>query len=330
MQGWIVRGFLIFVLAIASLAHRPLAPFGARMGGEFASLLFGLLVGLTGVLGEAVVRRGNPRAIGSAAIGAIVGGLAFSMVLRAFPLMPPARPFGYAIALWLGAACGAAWVRSRPAAPAPVVAPTAPATTPEEGGLILDTSAIIDGRIVDVAKSALTPGPWIVPSFVLRELQQVADSEDPGRRARGRRGLESLERLRAIPGLALRILESDPSDTTPVDDRLIAAASRTEAVLVTTDFNLVKVASLHGVRVVNVHEIAQSMRGAAAPGEALSLLIVREGKEPGQGVGYLDDGTMIVVVEAADRVGTEVEVVITGATQTASGRMLFAKVRGQA
>jgi uncharacterized protein YacL len=330
MQGWVVRGVLVFVITIASLANRPLAPFGPRLGGELASLIFGLGVGLTAVLGEGVVRRGNARAIGAGAMGAIVGGLAFSMALRALPLMPPARPFGYAIAMWIGAACGAAWIRSRPAVPALVGAAVTPATKPEEGGLLLDTSAIIDGRIVDLAKSALTPGPWIVPSFVLRELQQVADSEDPGRRARGRRGLESLERLRTIPGLALRILESDPADTTPVDDRLIAAASRTEAVLVTTDFNLVKVASLHGVRVVNVHEIAQSMRGAAAPGESLSLLIVREGKEPGQGVGYLDDGTMIVVVEAADRVGTEVEVVITGATQTASGRMLFAKVKGQA
>ncbi|HEX6849990.1 MAG TPA: TRAM domain-containing protein [Candidatus Polarisedimenticolaceae bacterium] len=328
MQGWIVRGVLIFAIAVAALASRPLAPLGPRLTGELPNLLFGLLVGLTAVLGEGIVRRGNPRAIGAGAMGAIVGGLAFSMTLRAIPLMPPARPFAYAIAIWVGAACGAAWARSRSLAPAAASVVQPPER--EEGSLLLDTSAIIDGRIVDLAKSGIAPGPWIVPSFVLRELQQVADSEDPARRARGRRGLEALERLRAIPGLALRILESDPADTTPVDDRLIAAAGRTGAALVTTDFNLVKVASLHGARVVNVHEIAQSMRGAAAPGETLSLLIVREGKEPGQGVGYLDDGTMIVVVDAADRVGSEVEVAITGATQTASGRMLFAKVKGQA
>lgn len=318
MRGWILRGMLAFVLAVASLAHRPLAPFGLRFEGEMPNLLFGFAVAIAAILLEGLVRRANARAIGAGAIGSIVGGLAFSMALRALPLLPTVRPFGYALAIWVGAACGAAWVRPRPA----------PAKR-EEGGLLLDTSAIIDGRIVDVAKSGLTPGPWLVPSFVLRELQQVADSEDPGRRARGRRGLEALERLRALPGIALRVTEPDGNENAPVDERLVAAAGRTGAALVTTDFNLVKVAGLHGVRVVNVNELAQAMRGAVAPGESLSLAIVREGKEPGQGVGFLDDGTMVVVTEAADRVGAEVEVVVTGATQTASGRMLFGKLKGQ-
>lgn len=317
MRGWILRATLAFVLAILCLAQRPLSPFGPAFEGAALNLVFAFAVAFVAILLEGLVRRGSARSIGAGAMGAIVGGLAFAMVLRALPFHPTVRPFGYAIAIWVGAACGAAWIR-----------PRAVAAKREAGGLLLDTSAIIDGRIVEVARSGIASGPWLVPTFVIRELQQVADSEDPGRRARGRRGLDALEKLRALPGIVLRVAEPDGNESAPVDERLVGAAGRTGASLVTTDFNLVKVAGLHGIRVVNVNELAQGMRGAVSPGESLSLSIVRAGKEPGQGVGFLDDGTMVVVTEAADRVGAEVEVVVTGATQTASGRMLFGRVKG--
>ena len=316
MRGWIVRGMLTFLLAVASLAQRPLSPFGPAFEGQLPNLLFGLGAALTAILLERLVGRADPRAVGAGAIGAVVGGLAFSMALRGLPMLPSVRPFGYAVAIWVGAACGAAWGRPRSSSDG------------ADGALLLDTSAIVDGRIVDVAASGLARGPWIVPAFVLRELQQIADSEDPGRRSRGRRGLDAMERMRAIAGIRWRVEESEGGDAAPVDDRLVAEASRLRATLVTTDFNLVKVAGLHGVRVVNVNELAQALRGALAPGESVTLSIVRQGKEPGQGVGFLEDGTMVVVTDAADRVGTDVEIVITGATQTASGRMLFARPRG--
>jgi uncharacterized protein YacL len=167
----------------------------------------------------------------------------------------------------------------------------------------------------------------LVPSFVLRELQHVADAADAGRRARGRRGLDVLAALRGSATTRLTILDDDVPGEAEVDRKLVALARSRGADLLTTDFNLNKVAAVHGVRVLNLNELAHAMRPAVLPGETLQLTIVKEGREAGQGVGYLDDGTMVVVEQAKGAVGRTLPVVVTSGLQTAAGKMFFARPR---
>ncbi len=187
---------------------------------------------------------------------------------------------------------------------------------------ILDTSAIIDGRIADVVRTGFVEGPLLVPRSVLRELQAIADSSDPLRRARGRRGLEVLHRLQ-VELQAVQVVEDE--GTGAVDEQLVRLAKTHRAGIVTTDFNLSRVAELQGVRVLNVNELSSALRPVVLPGEELTVQLVREGKEPGQGVGYLEDGTMIVVEGGKRWIGSSPEVVVTSVLQTAAGRMIFAR-----
>ena len=190
---------------------------------------------------------------------------------------------------------------------------------------ILDTSALIDGRIADVAAHGFLEGPLLVPAFVLREMQSVADAADRVRRSRGRMGFEVLERLRSIPRAGIAIVEEDVPEAEAVDDKLVVLAKRHGAALVTTDFNLNRAASARGIRVLNLNALAQALRPAAVPGESLTVTPVKEGKEPDQGVAYLDDGTMVVVERVKGLLGRPVEVVVTSVIQTAAGRMFFAR-----
>ena len=167
---------------------------------------------------------------------------------------------------------------------------------------ILDTSAIIDGRLVDVADANFLEGPLLVPQFVLAELQRIADADDPLKRRRGRRGLEVLDRLVAHGGVATEVVHDDAGEG-PVDDRLVRLCAARGADLVTTDYNLHRVAGLQGIRVLNLHQLANAVKASFLPGERLSLTIVREGREAGQGLAYLEDGTMVVVEDAAALVG---------------------------
>jgi uncharacterized protein YacL len=189
---------------------------------------------------------------------------------------------------------------------------------------VVDTSAIIDGRVVDVIEANFLDGAVLIPQFVLAELQRIADSDDPLRRKRGRRGLEVLDRLVAQSHVRTEVVVDDPG-AGPVDDKLIRVCQARDAALVTTDFNLNRVAALQGVRVLNVNQLANAMRAMFLPGERLSLTIVREGREAGQGLAYLEDGTMVVVEDAAEIVGHTVDVVVTSSLQTNMGRMIFAR-----
>jgi uncharacterized protein YacL len=189
---------------------------------------------------------------------------------------------------------------------------------------VVDTSAIIDGRIADVVDAHFFDGTLLIPQFILGELQRIADSDDPLRRKRGRRGLEVLDRLAAQAHVRTEVVSEDPG-TGPVDDRLVALCLERRAALVTTDYNLSRVAALQGVRVLNVNQLANAMRASVLPGDRLSLTIVREGREAGQGVAYLEDGTMVVVEDAAAIVGRTVDVVVTSSLQTNMGRMIFAR-----
>lgn len=189
---------------------------------------------------------------------------------------------------------------------------------------VLDTSAIIDGRLVDVADANFLEGPLLVPQFVLAELQRIADADDPLKRRRGRRGLEVLDRLVAHGGVETEVVHDDAGDG-PVDDRLVRLCAARGADLVTTDYNLHRVAGLQGIRVLNLHQLANAVKASFLPGERLSLTIVREGREAGQGLAYLEDGTMVVVEDAAALVGRSVDVTVTSSLQTQMGRMIFGR-----
>ncbi len=191
----------------------------------------------------------------------------------------------------------------------------------------VDTSAIIDGRIADVYEAKFLTGPLVVGRFILKELQNIADSSDSIRRARGRRGLDILARLQEHPDVQVKIYDKDYAEIKDVDGKLVVMARELGAKIITTDFNLNKVASLQGVTVLNVNDLANTLRPAALPGEPMIIFVAREGKEREQGVGYLDDGTMVVVEDGKRLVGKKVDVVVTSVLQTSAGRMIFTKVK---
>jgi uncharacterized protein YacL len=191
---------------------------------------------------------------------------------------------------------------------------------------VLDTSVIIDGRIADIAETGFIDGVMVVPEFVLRELQIVADSTDGSKRQRGRRGLDMLQRMQSNTNLQVQIVPDDFPSIREVDLKLLELAKKWEAKVVTNDFNLNKVAHLHRVEVLNINDLANALKPVVLPGEKMHVLILKEGKEYNQGVGYLDDGTMVVVDHARRMIGRSVEISVTSVLQTASGKMIFGKV----
>jgi uncharacterized protein YacL len=194
----------------------------------------------------------------------------------------------------------------------------------------LDTSVIIDGRVADLCDTGFLEGNLLVPQFILQELQHIADSSDTLKRARGRRGLDILQRIQTMPGVAVTILDEDIPQIKDVDAKLVALAKKLDAKIVTNDLNLNKVAGLQGVRVLNTNELSNALRPVVLPGESMRVLVQREGKEAGQGVAYLDDGTMIVVDDGRKCIGRHVDVVVTSVLQTAAGRMIFTRLREEA
>lgn len=194
-----------------------------------------------------------------------------------------------------------------------------------ESLLLLDTSAIVDGRVVELIERRFVEGTIVVPRFVLHELQQIADSADPIKRARGRRGLDVLNRLRRMQGTELKVHEADFPEENGVDAKLVRLARVLKARLFTTDYNLSKIAELQSVRCVNVAELANGLKPVILPGETLNLKIVREGKDKGQGVGYLPDGTMVVVNQGQAFIGQQVPVQVQSLLQTGAGVIIFAE-----
>jgi uncharacterized protein YacL len=197
--------------------------------------------------------------------------------------------------------------------------------------LIIDTSVIIDGRIVEVAATGVFESPLLVPRFVLNELQTIADSGDKLKRSRGRRGLEVLEKLKAMPKLELRFWDgtlTNSPESDGVDQKLVVLAQQENGRIMTNDFNLNKIAALRGITVININSIADALKPVVLPGETMKVRIVKPGEGPTQGVGYLEDGTMVVVEGARDKVGVEVELIVTNALQTAAGKMIFGRTDG--
>lgn len=191
--------------------------------------------------------------------------------------------------------------------------------------ILLDTSVIIDGRISDIARTGFLPGTLLIPRFVLNELQYIADSADNLRRQRGRRGMEVLAQLQKEPSIPVRISDIDIEGARDVDDKLVILARQLRCPILTNDYNLNRVAELQGVTVLNVNELANAVKSVLLPGELLTIRVIQEGKETDQGVGYMDDGTMVVVENGRNYLDKEITVNVTKVLQTAAGRMIFAK-----
>ena len=194
---------------------------------------------------------------------------------------------------------------------------------------LLDTSTIIDGRIADICETGFIEGTLFIPQFVLYEIQHIADHQDPVKRTRGRSGLDVLHRLQKQTFLNVKIVDYDFPKLKDVDTKLIALAKSMGGKIVTNDYNLNKVAELQGIEVLNMNQLAMSLKPAMLPGEQMNVKILQEGKEHGQGIGYLDDGTMVVVDDARKYLGKAVDVVVTSVLQTTSGRMIFASLKNR-
>jgi uncharacterized protein YacL len=202
---------------------------------------------------------------------------------------------------------------------------------PEHRGIgtnkILDTSVIIDGRVADLCETGFLEGTFLVPQFILHELQHIADSSDSLKRARGRRGLDILNKIQKMVDIDVRIVEDDFLHVKDVDSKIVVLAKKVGAKIITNDLNLNKVAELQGVRVLNINELCNALRPVVLPGETIRVFVLKEGKEAGQGVAYLDDGTMIVVDNAKRCIGRNVDVVVTSVLQTTAGRMIFTRLK---
>jgi len=239
------------------------------------------------------------------------------VTLRIFVVVSMVLVFGY-FGIYLGLTRASQWES--------LISAVQRRHTENIGLKLVDTSVIIDGRIVDVCASGFVEGILLVPRFVLKELQNIADSQDVLRRAKGRHGLDVLKVLQEKDSrVAVQIVEDDPKDVREVDGKLILLARKYSAKILTTDFNLNKVAQIEGVQVLNINDLANALKPVVLPDEQMEVKIIKEGKEANQGVGYLDDGTMVVVDGGRLYLGKTVEVLVTSVLQTAAGRMIFTR-----
>ncbi len=193
--------------------------------------------------------------------------------------------------------------------------------------MVIDTSVIIDGRLADICSTGFVDGQLVIPRFVLKELQAIADSSDPLKRARGRRGLDMLNRIQKDPNVEVVISEADFPESRDVDGKLVKLAKKLDGKVFTNDYNLNKLAEFQQIQVLNINDLANSLKPVILPGEVMTIRIVREGKEPGQGVAYLDDGTMVVVNNGKDKIGQKLVVAVTSVLQKPAGRMIFADLK---
>lgn len=331
-DAWVLRFALLGSSAFVCYAFRPFQLQALPAAG--LGLFFAMLV----LLAELRLRHAELNRVVGGAVGAIVGlsaSLLIALTLSRTSESDATKSLVTFIALislgYLGLALGARHgreVRKIPLASSledSTSAPAAPSLMK-----LLDTSVLIDGRIADICETHFLDGSLGLPRFVLHELQLVADSSDALKRQRGRRGLEVLQRMQKMPRLEIRLLDDDFSGISSVDQKLVELARRTGAKIVTNDFNLNKVARVQNISVLNVNELANAMKPAVLPGESMRVLILREGKEPTQGVAFLDDGTMVVVDGARRLINRTVDIVVTSVHQTPAGKMIFGRLDDRA
>jgi len=307
--AWVSVGFLLLPYLTVVPAGRLIRGVQAMSTAEFIAAVAGLLIGL---------------------LIALLLGLPLEVLPQPYGTY---LPIGVSICFGLGMLGLTVAKREDLVAAAEVAGFLHRQETPAQGSrgggteVIVDTSAIIDGRIADIVDSGFLYHRLIIPHFVLEELQRIADSSETQRRARGRRGLEILARLQKDGPTPVEIVQDDPTEAGDVDAKLVALARARGAAILTNDFNLNRVADLQSIRVLNINSLANALKPALLPGDDLRIKVITEGKEAGQGVGYLDDGTMVVVEGGARLVGRELDVAVTRVLQTVMGRMVFAQAR---
>jgi len=320
----IIRIVFILVLAVACML---LQPFGLSRQAATAA---GLVLGAAVILFELRLRAVSLRRLIGAAIGSVLGILGaylFSLVIRNSVPAGSTQSFLQLLVMLLMAYVGLV-VGANKGDLLNLSALGGVFGGEKQGKRsykILDTSVIIDGRIADIAETGFLDGIIVIPSFVLRELQLVADSADSLKRNRGRRGLDILQRIQKLTTLDIQIVEDDYPQVREVDMKLIEMGKAYDGKIVTNDFNLNKVAGLHGVQVLNINELANSLKPIVLPGETMKVFILKEGKEYNQGVAYLDDGTMVVVDNARKAIGKTIDIAVTSVLQTTAGKMIFGK-----
>jgi uncharacterized protein YacL len=342
--GWSVGEWYVQLQAVTSLITNQNLLFASKVGFFLVGVLAALLissVAVTGLMRSAEsLTELPPNDKIALVIGALVG-IGFTLLLA--PILRsvfPDRPgLGTLLTLVAGVALlylGIQSMMSMKMELRKLLPPYGPVEAavekhPMQHAKVLDTNVIIDGRIADICRTGFLEGPIYVPGFVLDELQQIADSSDSLKRARGRRGLDILNAMQKETDLSVRIYDSVGGADEPdqVDARLVKLAKALEGTIVTNDFNLNKVAELQGVPVLNVNELANALKPVVLPGEELSVTIIKEGREPQQGVAYLDDGTMVVVEGGKRHIGETLTVSVLSVLQTVAGKMIFATLRDQ-
>ncbi len=310
---------------------------GHKLGGEFdvtspVGALFGGGIALLVVIFEIGTRKASFKDLAVGTVGLILGLLVANLISIPFYLIPLGGPRKFVIPLSLNIILGyfgliSALKRKESFSLLPFFRAQGAKKALFK---ILDTSTIIDGRIADICGTKFIEGTFIVPRFVLRELQLVADSSDHLKRKRGRRGLEILEKLQGDENVSVTIQDTDYPEIRDVDSKLVKLAREMDACILTNDYNLNKVATLQNVTILNINELANAMKPIIIPGELMTVRIVKEGKEANQGVGYLDDGTMVVVENSVRHIGTVKKIVVTSALQTPAGRMIFGMLQEDA
>ncbi len=321
----VIRGFFVLILSAAAWV---LKPFGFNAPAAAAT---GLALGLLFVLFEVRLKQVSLKKLIGAAVGSVLGILGAFMIAVilnwALPKNTSTVPFLQLLILslmtYVGLLVGA--TKGDMLNLAALGGLFGGEMSSKQSFKILDTSVIIDGRIADIAETGFLDGTLVVPQFVLRELQLVADSADSMKRNRGRRGLDVLQRLQKTPTLNVQILEDDFPQIREVDLKLIELAKMYDCKIVTNDFNLNKVAQLHGVEVLNINELANALKPVVLPGETMRVFILKEGKEYNQGVAYLDDGTMVVVDNAKKMISKTIDISVTSVLQTTAGKMIFGR-----
>ncbi|MCK9430079.1 MAG: PIN domain nuclease [Candidatus Omnitrophica bacterium] len=302
----------------------------ASGGSGFLGVLIGGLVAFILILLEAGLRKVSVNGLSSAVFGLILGLIMAKLAGDAFSLFftDPSTLSMIRVTLTMTFCYIGVVVALRGKDEFNIIIPYVRLRRQDQAGdvILLDTSVIIDGRIVDICKTRFLGGKVIIPKFVLRELQQIADSTDPIKRQRGRRGLEILNTVQKESGMDITIHEQDFSETSEVDAKLVMLAKLLEAKILTVDFNLNRVASIQGIKVLNINELANALKPVVFPGEEMHIKLIKDGKEHNQAIGYLDDGTMVVVEDARRLIGQDVKVVVTSVLQTQAGRMIFTKI----
>ncbi len=317
---------LLFVVGSAIIGYQTLDPKDMGILGALAGVLVSGLI----IILEIGMRKVSVKGLSSSVFGLLLGLIMSKLASDAFSIVPiPAANLSIIrvtltlILCYLGMVIG---LRGKDEFNLIIPYVRLRRQDQSEDMVVVDTSAIIDGRIVDIYKAKFLDGKIVIPFFVLKELQQIADSTDPMKRQRGKRGLEILHTLQKEIGQGINLHEEDFPGVNEVDAKLVKLAKLLGAKILTVDFNLNRVATLQGIKVLNINELVNALKPVVYPGEEMQVKLIKEGKEHSQAIGYLDDGTMVVVEDARRSIGQEVKVVVTSVLQTQAGRMIFTKL----